>query len=65
MFVFVLVPLLFEKSHFRKLMKAILIPLQSPVITRKDGLHLLMLLKSFSNLDENKSNSLLFWLGQR
>ena len=37
--------------------------LKSPVITHKDGLRLLMSLKSFLKLDKNKSNSLLFWLG--
>ena len=30
--------------------------LKSPVITHKDGLHLLILLKNFSKLDENESN---------
>ena len=36
--------------------------LKSPLITDKDGLCLLMSLKSFSKLDKNKLNSLLFWL---
>ena len=39
--------------------------LKSPVITDKNGLRSFMLLKSFPKLDKNKSNSLLFWLGER
>ena len=39
--------------------------LKLSVITDKNGLLLLMLLKSFSTLDKNKLNSLLFWLGKR
>ena len=34
--------------------------LKSPVITDKDGLRLLMSLKCFSKLDQNKSISLFF-----
>ena len=40
------------------------LPLKSPVI-HKDGLRLLMSLKSFSKLGKNKSKSLLFWPGER
>ena len=39
--------------------------LKLPVITDEDGLRRLVLLKSFSKLDKNKSDSLLFWLGER
>ena len=39
--------------------------LNSPVITDKDSLPLLMSLKSFSKLDKSRSNSVLFWLGER
>ena len=38
--------------------------LKSPVIADKGGLCLLMSLKSFSKLDKNKLNSLLFWVGE-
>ena len=38
--------------------------LKSPVITHKDGLRLLMSLKSFSKIDKNKPHPLLFWLGE-
>ena len=38
--------------------------LKSPVITHKDGLWLLMSLKCFSKIDENKPHPLLFWLGE-
>ena len=41
------------------------LPLKSPVITDKNGLRLFMSLKSLSKLDKNKSNSILFWLGER
>ena len=35
------------------------------VITDKDGLCLLMSLRSFTKLDKNKSNSILLWQGER
>ena len=41
------------------------VALKSPLITHKDGLRLMMSFKSFSKLDKSKSNSLLFWLGER
>ena len=41
------------------------IALKSSVVTHKNGLQLLMSLKSYSKLDKNKSNSLLFWLRER
>ena len=37
--------------------------LKSPVVTDEDSLRLLMSLNSFSKLDKNKPNLLLFWLG--
>ena len=39
--------------------------LKSHVITDENGLRSFMSLKSFSKLDKNKSNSILFWLGER
>ena len=39
--------------------------LKSLVTTEKNGLHLFMLLKSFSKLDKNELNSSSFWLGEQ
>ena len=39
--------------------------LTSPAITDKNGLRSFMSLKIFSKLDKNKSNLLLFWLGEQ
>ena len=39
--------------------------LKSPVTTDKGGLHLFMSLERFSKLDENNTNWLLFWVGER
>ena len=41
------------------------VALKSPVILDQCGLPFFMPIKCFSNLDKNKSNSSLFWLGER
>ena len=39
--------------------------LKPPVVTGKDGSHLLILLKRWSKLVKKECNSQLFWLGER
>ena len=68
-----LVHLLIEETHSKKLVKTISVvsmsldhhqedlALKSPVITDKNGLHLFMSLKSFSKLDKN--NQINYYFG--